>query len=58
MLGMGKRKKKDMNTPMMLTMVGLGVGAAAYMMRNRNNNGGNNNNMMDAAQRAMNQFRE
>ncbi|RXI96554.1 DUF3918 domain-containing protein [Anaerobacillus alkaliphilus] len=57
MLGMGRRKKNgDMNRPLMMTIVGLGVGAAAYsMMRNRNDNG--NNNMMQAAQKAMDEFR-
>lgn len=56
MFGMGRNNKKnDINTPLMLTLVGLGVGAASYaMMRNRNNNG--NNNMMQSVQRTMDEM--
>ncbi|WP_026674554.1 hypothetical protein [Alkalihalobacterium bogoriense] len=63
MFGM-RRNKKNGNTPLMVTLVGVGVGAAAYgLMRGRNNgnNGDNNNQMMDnmmqPIQKAMDQFR-
>ncbi|UOE93099.1 hypothetical protein [Alkalihalobacillus sp. LMS39] len=62
MLGM-KRNKKNGNTPLMVTLVGVGVGAAAYgLMRGRNNGNNDDNNqmmdnMMQPIQKAMNQFR-
>ncbi|MCT8138568.1 hypothetical protein H1D32_12940 [Anaerobacillus sp. CMMVII] len=53
------RKKNNMNTPLMMTIVGLGVGAAAYMMRGRTNTDNQaTDSMMDAAQKAMNQLRD
>ncbi|WP_157812140.1 hypothetical protein [Alteribacter populi] len=52
----GRRRNNNGNA-LMLSLVGLGVGAAAYgLTRGRNNRG--NNDMMQSAQRAFNQMRD
>lgn len=52
---MGMKRNKNGNAVMM-SIVGMGIGAAAYgLMRGRNNNG--NNNMMESAQKAFNQMK-
>ncbi|UCZ54413.1 DUF3918 family protein [Bacillus shivajii] len=52
----GMRRNKRNGNGLMMSLVGIGVGAAAYgMMRGRNNG---NNNMMEPVQKAMNQFRD
>jgi hypothetical protein len=53
MFGMGRNNNGN---TLMWSLVGLGVGAAAYgLMRGRNNNG---NNITQPVQRAFNQMRD
>ncbi|WP_179298749.1 hypothetical protein [Evansella halocellulosilytica] len=57
MFGMGRNNNRNGNG-LMMSLVGLGVGAAAYgIMRGRNNRG-TNNNMMEPVQKAFNQMRD
>lgn len=58
MFGMRRNNNGDINTPLMLTLVGIGVGAVTYgLMRGRNNNG-NMNNMFEPIQNAANKMRD
>lgn len=53
---MGMRRNNNGRNTVMMSIVGLGVGAAAYgLMRGRNNNG---NNTMQPVQRAFNQMQD
>lgn len=59
MFGMRRNNNGDINTTVMLTLVGLGVGVTYGLVRGRNNNGNNNNNnMMEPVQRAMDEMRD
>ncbi|MBP3953060.1 hypothetical protein [Bacillus suaedae] len=56
MFGNGKKRKGNGNA-MMYSLVGVGIGAAAYgLMRGRNNGG--MNNMMQPIQKAFNQMNQ
>lgn len=51
-------RNKNKGNGLMMTLVGIGVGAAAYgLMRGRINGNNGGDNMMEPIQKAMNQMR-